>query len=67
MFEAKAKARVFRGQGQGRPSGLKGQGQGQWSLRPTKKNMFKAQVFYFHYMSTFFSYQNYLNSNEINT
>jgi len=24
------------------------QGQGQWSLRPTKKDMFKAQVFYFY-------------------
>jgi len=41
VLEAKAKS-------------LRGQGQGQWSLRPTKKDMFKAQVFFFYCMSTFF-------------
>ena len=44
MFEAKAKAGLVVLEAKAKIL----QGQGQWSLRPTKKDMFKAQVFYFH-------------------
>jgi len=43
MFEAKAKAGLVVLEAKAKI--LRGQGQGQWSLRLTKKDMFKAQVY----------------------
>jgi len=48
MFEAKAKAGLVVLEAKAKAKILRGQDQGQWSLKPTKKDMFKAQVFYFH-------------------